>query len=1139
MILVSQLRNAFAVGEYEYLSPIAPGLRASNYYYDERHFVLSDPKAGAFGPNIGIDGRNLTISFLSLNRAKLSIRLIDSLEKHLTNFAGEVLIGDNGSDPAEINQLRERVARFPYRVRILEFGRNFGVAGGRNRIVAEAKTDWVISLDNDIYLTQNPLGTIQTELATLGCHFMSFGLLNPDQETLFSHGACLQTIIQNDRPRLTINPIVEAGSPVASNGNAQRPNGAFLCTFLFGGASIFNRHSFERLGGFDENMLVGFEDIDFSLRLFREGMKVATSGRLFLVHDHPKAETVSDSDYEKTRFSRRILYESARYLETKTGFRIWGDEVENWMRSNEAKQGWQNGEAKPNTAVERGTDRPRRPRIALITETDDWAFANISRQLKRYLSDRFDFEMIPLVTLGEIEKSRWYQTNCTGFFAEGGAAALGMALLMAEDFDIIHVFWREFLTVIDTPLLEAYARRLGMSYPEFRRRFIEGKIISTSVYDHLFLDEKAIAARAKIFTELTSGYYVSSQRLRQIYEDIPGYPRPATVLPDGVDLTLFKPSNLARFDEVGSRPLRVGWVGHSGWAATLEDFKGVNTILLPAIEQLKSEGICVQAHLADRKERFIPHRQMPSYYADIDVLICTSKIEGTPNPVLEAMACGVPVITTDVGVVPQLLGQKQKQFVLTERSVEALKHAIQRLIADPKQLGELSAENLESIKAWDWSQRAESFAPYFNRLLDLRKLESGELRTKMCMLPFSSPSMEPDGSIRLCSASSIFAYYDETNMGNCRVEGLGKVWMGERYREVRRGLVTGKDLKPYCAACEYRFDGPAWLMQLHLALHGYSSGIRTDEVLALIGRRIGRYEEYRERVTSLGLQAHALTDELRRSALEAYLAEETGPRKALEQKLAPEALIDCSGLPLYMDFNTLNRCNVTCTMCPPAIRYDKLGKKRDPYYRLTLEEYKEITDGVRIETAHFVGAYAEPLLNKEIFALIAHAKSKGAFTAITTNAMALSRQFSERLIDAGLDMMTISLHGATKEVAEAIMEKSNFERIIDNIRGLQALKKERRIMRPEIYINYVTQKKNVGDMPAFVDLAHELGINFINFIHLIDGDPAVDRRENLLNYPELLIPNVRLAEKRARKNGVVLNISPAYTEVLGSATGGN
>lgn len=109
---------------------------------------------------------------------------------------------------------------------------------------------------------------------------------------------------------------------------------------------------------------------------------------------------------------------------------------------------------------------------------------------------------------------------------------------------------------------------------------------------------------------------------------------------------------------------------------------------------------------------------MPDYYSKIDVLVCTSKIEGTPNPVLEAMACGVPVISTDVGVVPQVFGELQKSFILEERSVQALSDAITRLISEPGLLAELSEENLRKIESWDWSVQAKRFGDYFSSLLD-------------------------------------------------------------------------------------------------------------------------------------------------------------------------------------------------------------------------------------------------------------------------------------------------------------------------------------------------------------------------------------------------------------------------------------
>ena len=207
------------------------------------------------------------------------------------------------------------------------------------------------------------------------------------------------------------------------------------------------------------------------------------------------------------------------------------------------------------------------------------------------------------------------------------------------------------------------------------------------------------------------------------------------------------------------------------------------------------------------------------------------------------------------------------------------------------------------------------------------------------------------------------------------------------------------------------------------------------------------------------------------------------------------------------------------------------GKKRDPYYRLTLTEYKKITEGTRIESAHFVGAYAEPLLNKEIFDLVRYAKSKGAFTAVTSNGMALSAAFADRFLDVGLDMITISLHGATRATAEAVMLRSNFDRIIDNIRTLQRLKSTRAQSKPEIYFNFVGQTTNVGDMPAFIDLAADLGVRFVNFIHLIDGDPAVDKARNLAHFPGILVPNLKEAKRRATLRGVSLSVSPAFEDV--------
>lgn len=542
-------------------------------------------------------------------------------------------------------------------------------------------------------------------------------------------------------------------------------------------------------------------------------------------------------------------------------------------------------------------------------------------------------------------------------------------------------------------------------------------------------------------------------------------------------------------------------------------------------------------------------------------------------------------------------------------------------------------------------------------------LESQPIRvpgnTRICTLPFTTPSIEPDGGVRLCSAASIFNYLDETMMGSIHHGGLETVWRNQKFRKLRQALLTGDALAPYCHNCDYRFEGPPWLLVFHLALLTYNRAKEKDADIAdLIRRYEHRYPEYRQIAGSHGLGVEPLPERLERAKLrvvdllagkprslvmrgDAEWVDVTVPvpadlaplladplraeraelaigwrqsadgeaqapnlRVSIEESAAdrirytflpvatptlgahsvplqqfvasvadfapkrvvrvrvggfgttgstielhelalllPEdvaapvklagidKLVEGSRLPVQIDLNTLNRCNVSCTMCPYAIKYDDRGEPKEAIYRLTLDEYKAITHGMNVESAHFVGAYAEPLMNKELFVMIAHADAQGTRTAVTSNAMLLSRKFAEKLVDSGLGLLTISLHGATKAVAEGIMRGSEFETVLGNIRTLQEVKRERGVTRPTLQINYVGQKANVHELPAFVRLADSLGIRIIHFVHLL-VTPGVKESESLVNHPEELTRSVREAEKIARKLGVQLYISPSYSAVI-------
>ena len=100
-----------------------------------------------------------------------------------------------------------------------------------------------------------------------------------------------------------------------------------------------------------------------------------------------------------------------------------------------------------------------------------------------------------------------------------------------------------------------------------------------------------------------------------------------------------------------------------------------------------------------------------------DALLMASDIETFGIPAVEALAAGVPVISTDVGLIPEAFGPKQMQYVLRERSAKCLADAIRRLVEHPEDFAALSEENLKQIQKWDWPLMTQNFKRYFDRCL--------------------------------------------------------------------------------------------------------------------------------------------------------------------------------------------------------------------------------------------------------------------------------------------------------------------------------------------------------------------------------------------------------------------------------------
>jgi glycosyltransferase involved in cell wall biosynthesis len=77
----------------------------------------------------------------------------------------------------------------------------------------------------------------------------------------------------------------------------------------------------------------------------------------------------------------------------------------------------------------------------------------------------------------------------------------------------------------------------------------------------------------------------------------------------------------------------------------------------------------------------LPQEDLVHYYGSADALVLASSREGWANVLLESMACGTPVVATDVGGTPEAVNAPEAGVLLTEGTPEALAAAVRRLLA--------------------------------------------------------------------------------------------------------------------------------------------------------------------------------------------------------------------------------------------------------------------------------------------------------------------------------------------------------------------------------------------------------------------------------------------------------------------------
>ena len=95
---------------------------------------------------------------------------------------------------------------------------------------------------------------------------------------------------------------------------------------------------------------------------------------------------------------------------------------------------------------------------------------------------------------------------------------------------------------------------------------------------------------------------------------------------------------------------------------------------------------------------WIPHKDLPLYLNELKLIVLPSYTEGLPNILLEAMACGTPILATPVGAIPDIIKEGKTGFLLKTNDPKHISERIIELLDKPELLEKVSANAYKYVK---------------------------------------------------------------------------------------------------------------------------------------------------------------------------------------------------------------------------------------------------------------------------------------------------------------------------------------------------------------------------------------------------------------------------------------------------------
>ena len=207
----------------------------------------------------------------------------------------------------------------------------------------------------------------------------------------------------------------------------------------------------------------------------------------------------------------------------------------------------------------------------------------------------------------------------------------------------------------------------------------------------------------------------------------------ARVIHNGVDLSIFHPSDGRAVREALGLPTeaRIILFAANGIRRNIwKDYKTMRTAIAQVAEQWNGEEILFLAlgedappeYIGKAKVQFVPYQKDPAtvakFYQAADVYIHAARADTFPNTILEALACGTPVVATAVGGIPEQVEDGQTGFLTPPGNAEAMATRILQLLEDDNLRYAFSCQAADTARRrFNLNRQVEDYLTWYGEIL--------------------------------------------------------------------------------------------------------------------------------------------------------------------------------------------------------------------------------------------------------------------------------------------------------------------------------------------------------------------------------------------------------------------------------------